>query len=94
MKYSGSFPGFHLMLQPTLGFWSPGTGVSARTASAAARAVRGLALAGSGRFTAGAFCRLNDNLWRRHFLDVAPPLLSAPVFPAGVLAAPGRSGLV
>ena len=25
-KYAGSFPTFHLMLQPTLGFWSAITG--------------------------------------------------------------------
>ena len=36
-KYSGSLPGFHLMLQPMLGFCSGLTGAPASTASSAAR---------------------------------------------------------
>jgi len=36
-KYSGSFPGFHLILHPMLAFWLDETGLSASTASMAAR---------------------------------------------------------
>src|SRR5207245_8068985 len=36
-KYSGSFPVFHLMFQPMIGYWSAATGVPARTASMAPR---------------------------------------------------------
>ena len=36
-SYFGSFPGFHLMLQPMLALCSAGTGLPARTASMAAR---------------------------------------------------------
>jgi len=53
LKYGGSFPAFHLMLQPTLGFWSGLTGRPARTASRAARRSRpvtGLPLPGRAYF--------------------------------------------
>ena len=38
--HAGSLPGFHLMLQPTLGFWLFGMGWPFRTASSAARTSR------------------------------------------------------
>ena len=41
-EYSGSLPGFHLMLQPTLARCSVSTGRSASTASSAARRSRPL----------------------------------------------------
>ena len=39
-NYSGALPGFHLMLQPMLGFWLRSTGLPASTASMAARRSR------------------------------------------------------